>query len=135
MGKVFIVAPGLAIRGLIFLPEMPAAGFFAGQSVPAQKFGEFEEIPHPACVFQRLIQFFLTAWHHHLAPELFAQFGDARQGRFQPGRRARHPAIFPQQLAQLAMERSRGSPALAAEQTVGSLHDLRLGRAEFRLVR
>ena len=42
--EILIVTQSFSFRGLMFLAEVPATGFVAGQCVSAHQFGKFQEI-------------------------------------------------------------------------------------------
>ncbi len=56
IGKLLIVALCLAVRRLVFLAEMPSAGFVAVQCVARDQLADFEEVRHATRLFKVLVE-------------------------------------------------------------------------------
>ena len=52
MGEVLVVAPGLALFGLVLLSEMPPAGLLSGQGVAGHELGQLEQVGYPSGLLQ-----------------------------------------------------------------------------------
>src|SRR5207253_5151040 len=105
IAEVNVVPECFAIRCLKFFTKMGAARFGAIERVKTHQLAELQEIGDASGLLQRLVELDVTAWNVHVAPELLAQRRDLRQCGFQAGLVPRHPAVFPHDSPQLAMER------------------------------
>src|SRR5437016_1165343 len=103
-GVILVVAQRFAIRGLMFLAEMRSGRFIAIEGVRAHQLGEFEEIGNASRAFQGLVKIFAVSRDAHVAPELFAQFGNFSERLAQSFFAARHSAFVPEEQTELAME-------------------------------
>src|SRR5207302_8014344 len=72
VGKIGIIALGLAVFGLIFLAEVTAAGLVAVEGVLNEKLGELQEIRDASRALQRLVEIPILPRHIYVLPELFA---------------------------------------------------------------
>src|SRR5688572_3120784 len=113
-----VVTHRLAFGGLVLLAVVAAARLLALERVHAGELAELEEVGHAPGLLQRRVQLFAGAQDRDVLPELLAQGGDHLQGfgqaRLAPG----HPALLPQQLAELAMEAVDRALPLDREQLV-----------------
>jgi hypothetical protein len=55
VGEALVVARRLALRGLVLLAEMAAAGLLSRQRVAAHELPELEEVSDPPRLLQRLL--------------------------------------------------------------------------------
>ena len=104
ISEVLVVALRFPVSRLEFLAEMAAAGFAAVKRIEAEQLREFHEVPHPAGVFEVLVQFAIFAGHINAFPEFGAQFRDSVQRLFEPCFISGHAALFPEQLSQFAVK-------------------------------
>ncbi len=88
----------------MFLTEMAAARFVAGERVTTHQFAELEEISDPSGALERLIERLAVARDIHILPKFLAQLGNARDRLLQAGGVARHAAFVPEKEAEFAME-------------------------------
>src|SRR6185312_6600736 len=102
---MFIVAQRFALWCLVFLPKMSAARFISMQRIDAHQLRELEEIRNTPRSFEALVQICFAAGNIHVLPELPAHFPNASNGVLQARGCPRHAAVFPHDLAELAVER------------------------------
>ena len=57
VSKVFIIALGFALGGLMFFSQMATARFVSQQRVAAHQFAKLKKVSDSTGMFQRLIQF------------------------------------------------------------------------------
>ena len=115
--EIFIITFSFSFFGLHFFPEMTATAFAAVKRINAHQFSQFQEVGNTIRFIQLSVYFVNGAGYSHVAPEFLPQFGDSLQRLLQTCFVSRHAAMIPEQLAQLAMERSDGAPALRVEET------------------
>src|SRR5690348_15425810 len=88
-------------------PKVAAARLFAVERVDAHQLRELEEVGDATGALELLIELFAGARDMEIRPELVAELRDELERGLQPLGAARHPAILPHDLAELAMERRR----------------------------
>src|SRR5688572_31259049 len=77
--EAFIVALGLAVRGLMLLAEVPAAGFLAVQRVETHQLGKLEEVGNAIRFLERLIELRVAAGDRDVLPKLGANLREDRK--------------------------------------------------------
>src|ERR1044071_3341355 len=118
----------------MFLAEMAAARFVAGEGIDAHQLAELEEIGDASGAFQRLVERFTVAEDAHVAPEFFSQLWNAGERLFQTGCVPGHPAFVPKEKSELAMERIHGTFPVYREQFFRARADLFFRIAKFRAI-
>ena len=103
-GEMLIVAQGLAVFRLEFLPEMAATRFFPVQRVEADELSQLQEVCDPARLLQRLVQLGIAPRHVDVPPELRPELRDQAESFLESRGVPGHTAIIPHDLAQLAVE-------------------------------
>src|SRR4051812_6321281 len=116
VGELVVVTERFAVRRLVLDPEMAAARFLALQRVHAHQLRELEEIRDAPCPLERLVELFAGAGNEDVPMKLLAQIRNLAERVLETLPRARHAAIFPHDLAELAVERVRGARALGVEE-------------------
>src|SRR5690242_20889327 len=114
---------------------MRPARFLSVQSVPAHQLAELQEIRYPARLLQRLVQLGIAPRHVHVAPVLGPDLRNPTERVLQSRVVARHPAVVPHQLAQLAMERIDRALALYLQKSSRIRGYLRFDAPAFRVAR
>src|SRR6185437_16070230 len=120
-----------------------AARLLALECVAAHELRQLEEVGHASRVLERLIELGAGAGYAYVAPELVAELGDEIERLVQPCRVARHAAILPHDLPELAVDRRDGAAPVHGEQALrpsadvpfGGAHRLVVGRHCRELVR
>src|SRR5439155_10175483 len=115
-GEVLVVAQSLAVRRLVLLAEVGAAGFVAAERIGAHQLGQFEEIGHTPRLFKRLVDLFSSAVDLDVPPIFGAQLPNLADRLRETGGVARHATVVPYQLAKLAVERVHRACSLGFEQ-------------------
>src|SRR6266540_3944148 len=85
---------------------------------------ELQEVRHAARPLERLVELLALAGDPDVAPELLAEGGDPLQGGLQALLVARHAALLPQQLAELAVEGLGRPRSPGREQLADAFFDL-----------
>src|SRR5215218_7329252 len=102
--EVLVVAQCLAFLGLVLHPQMAATRLLTGEGVEAQQLAELEEVGDAAGLLERLVERRCAPGHAHVGVELLAQRWDVGERLLQRLLAACHPAVVPQDVAELAME-------------------------------
>src|SRR5437763_11185579 len=121
----------------MFVAEMRAAGFVAGEGVETHQLREFQKIGHASGAFERLIELFAIAGHADPAvagPESFAQIGNFSECFFQPVFISRHSAFVPKERAELAMDRIKRALSVYLEKIVDLGADIAFRLLEFSVI-
>src|SRR5688572_17421812 len=84
--------------------EMAAARLLAVQRIQAHELRQLEKIRDSAGVLERLIELLAGPGNEQVAPELLAKLRDLLQRLFESLRAARHAAVLPHELPQLAVK-------------------------------
>ncbi len=114
---------------------MPAAGFVALEGVAAHQLRQLEEVGHPARLLQRLVDRGVFAEYAYVAPVLLAQGGDLLERGLEAIGGARHPAVLPHHLSELAVERVHRALPVDGQQLRHPGGHRRLRFAEGRMIR
>src|SRR6185312_10456558 len=101
VAELVVVALGLAVRGLVLLAEVAAAGLLAGQGVLGEQLAELHEVRDAAGALERLVELVAGAGDGHRLPELLAQRVDLGQGLVEALRGAAHADVVPHDVAEL----------------------------------
>ncbi len=104
------------------------------QRVQAHQLGQLEVVDQPVGLLQRLVELLPGAGHLDPAPELLPQGRDPLQRAAQPGLVAGHPALVPEQFAELAVEGVGRAVAVHREDEVQPVRDLGLDRGDLLVV-
>ena len=115
VAEVFVVASGLIFRGLVFLAEVTAAGFVAGESVLREEFTEFEEVGNPSGVFEILVERVARAENLDAVPEFVAEIADFLDGGLKTSGVAGHAAVVPESEPEFSMETVGSASAVNIE--------------------
>src|SRR5690242_4033218 len=102
---------------------MSAARFASLQRVEAHQLGELEKVGDATCLLERLIERVGAAWHIHVAPELLSQRRNQLQCLPESCLVARHPAVLPHDVPELAMKRVDGARSLDREKLLRAIRD------------
>src|SRR4051812_39639689 len=112
---------------------MGPARFPALEGIETHQLRELEEIRDASRFLQRLVDLGIAARNVDISPELRAQLRYFLQREAQPLLVARHPAVLPHDLAELAVKRADGAGTLDREELLRPLRHLLLGRLERRV--
>src|SRR5215207_4987179 len=132
--EVLVVAQRFALFGLVLHPKVAAARLLAGEGVEAEQLAELEEVGDAARLLERLVERRRTAGHAHVGVELLAQRGDVGERLLQRLLAACHPAVVPQDVAELAMEVVDRVLAVDRQEPLGLVGDRRLRLLEDGIV-
>ncbi len=102
---------------------MAAAGLIAIEGVDAHQLGELEEVRNAAGFFQALIQVIAAAGDVDVLPVLLLQRANLANGGLKTLGGARHAAVVPHNLAQLAVEGIDRALAFDGKQQIDGLLD------------
>ena len=102
-----VVADDFAFLGLVLIPKVAAAGLITIKGIVTHQVGEFDEVGYPSGSLQGLVDALVASGDEQIAPELFADLGDALDGLLEPIGIAGHAAVFPDHFAELPMQGQR----------------------------
>src|SRR5688500_11322284 len=130
VAEALVVAQGLSVLGLVLLAEVAARALLAVARVAAHEARELEEVGHAARLLEALVQLLAGAHHLELAPVAILELVDLSDRALQALGGARHAALLPHQVPQLAVEGVDAARAADRKEARHALGGLALDRPE-----
>src|SRR6266550_2247314 len=127
---MLVIAQRLTVGSLTLFAEMSTARLPSMQGVETDELAQLQKIGDASSLLERLIELNVAARNVDVSPELRAQLGNPLERDLETGFVARHTAVFPHDLAELAVERRHRSLVVYGQEFLRSLRHFAFRRLE-----